>query len=444
MADVFAPFLSPALLDSPQDELRRARLTVACCFAVLASQLFGIAYSLAADLVDAAIVMGLCSCLVLLVLVLLRVGRGLALPGNLLAGALATAVVAVAAADRGAETPLLMALAAVCMVATMVAGRGWGLAWAGASIAAVWGLWITEATGHEFVPMLDPAEQALNSAMVLTALIGVVSTLSLLYEALKSRALEEASTVTESLVRAKAEAEEASQVKSTFIANMSHELRTPLNAILGYSEMLADDAEADGDERRAEDLRHVFGAGNHLLGLINDVLDISKIEAGRMEVRATDFDLLDVLGEVESIARRLASEKDNEFVVQRPSRSITLNSDPQKLRQILLNLAGNAAKFTENGVIRLSARGISIAGRPGVEIAISDTGIGMSPPQQTRVFGSFVQADASITRRYGGTGLGLRISQKLAELLGGGIRVESELGSGSVFVLTLPVDATGG
>lgn len=240
---------------------------------------------------------------------------------------------------------------------------------------------------------------------------------------------------------AKEVAETASRAKSEFLANMSHELRTPLNAIIGYSEMLLEDAEADGAKEQAEDLRKVCRSGRHLLGLINDILDISKIEAGKLELSFDDVPLDDFLGEVKEIAEPLMENNSNRFAVEAPKGLGELECDAQRLRQILLNLLSNAAKFTEDGKVRLTA---TRAGDGKVVFEVRDSGIGMSAEHVSAIFEPFGQADISIAKKYGGTGLGLAISLRFAEMMGGEIAVESELGKGSTFTLSLPDIAPGG
>jgi signal transduction histidine kinase/CheY-like chemotaxis protein len=228
--------------------------------------------------------------------------------------------------------------------------------------------------------------------------------------------------------------EMASEHKSAFLASMSHELRTPLNAIIGYSEMLYETAQDEEQEEFLPDLAKIRDAGRHLLGLINDILDLSKIEAGKMDLYLEEVDLAGLVGEVRSIIEPLTAANENRLEVVCPPALGRLHTDRTKLKQSLLNLLGNAGKFTNHGRIKLEVR------RAGDEILfiVSDTGIGMTAEQQGRLFQAFSQADASTTRRYGGTGLGLAITKHFCEMLGGSISVESTQGQGSTFTITLP------
>ena len=229
---------------------------------------------------------------------------------------------------------------------------------------------------------------------------------------------------------------EASRHKSQFLANMSHELRTPLNAIIGVSEMLREDAEAAKQE--TEPLDRVLGASRHLLALINDILDLSKIEAGRMELQLESFALAPLIADVVKTIQPLAAKNANQVAVNCDGAIGTLHGDQMRLRQAMLNLMSNANKFTERGSITVDARQGPENGRNWVTIAVADTGIGMTPEQVGKLFQEFSQADASTTRKYGGTGLGLAISKRFCQMMGGDITVESEPGRGSTFTIRLP------
>lgn len=255
--------------------------------------------------------------------------------------------------------------------------------------------------------------------------------------------------VEEALRKSKDVAEDANRAKSQFLANMSHELRTPLNAIIGYSEMLQEDAEDLGYGDCVPDLEKICNAGKHLLSLINDILDISKIEAGRMELYLETFDVAQLLFEVESTIRPLVEKNHNRLTIQRTDNLGSMNADLTKLRQALFNLLSNATKFTENGTIALTvetdtAIDAAMPDQPAwIVFQVSDTGIGMTLEQMEKVFQAFTQADASTTRKYGGTGLGLAITRHFCQMMGGDITVRSEVGVGSTFTIRLPIDVAG-
>jgi signal transduction histidine kinase len=229
----------------------------------------------------------------------------------------------------------------------------------------------------------------------------------------------------------------ASLHKSQFLANMSHELRTPLNAIIGLTEMMITNAARLGTEKAQEPLRRAHAAGTHLLGLINQVLDLSKIEAGKLELNPQTVKLAPLIEEVIGTARHLAEQNQNRLVVEVPVDLGSLTVDPMRLRQILLNLLSNACKFTKQGDVALRARRL-VDERDWVELAVADSGIGMTAEQLGKLFEEFTQADASTAQRFGGTGLGLAITRKLARMMGGGVTVTSEPGKGSVFTVRLP------
>ena len=231
----------------------------------------------------------------------------------------------------------------------------------------------------------------------------------------------------------------ASEHKSQFLASMSHELRTPLNAIIGLTEMMVANVARFGTEKAQEPLNRVHRAGTHLLGLINQVLDLSKIEAGKLELNPQTVGLGPLIEEVVGTARQLAEQNKNRLMVETPENLGSLTVDPMRLRQILLNLLSNACKFTKAGEVALKARK---GGGDWVELAVSDTGIGMTPQQQAKLFEEFSQAESTTAARFGGTGLGLTISRKLARMMGGDVTVASEPGKGSVFTVRLPGGAT--
>jgi GAF domain-containing protein/CheY-like chemotaxis protein len=232
--------------------------------------------------------------------------------------------------------------------------------------------------------------------------------------------------------------EVADRHKSEFLANMSHELRTPLNAIIGYSEMLQEDATDLGAEQFTDDLKKINAAGKHLLELINAVLDLSKIEAGKMELYLESFDVATLIRDIVAVIQPLAAKNTNRLDVRCPDAIGSMRADLTKVRQALFNLLSNACKFTERGAISLTVARETLNSRDWMVFSVSDTGIGMTPEQLTRLFQAFSQADAATTRRYGGTGLGLALSRRLCRMMGGDVTVESEAGRGSTFTIRLP------
>jgi len=232
----------------------------------------------------------------------------------------------------------------------------------------------------------------------------------------------------------------ASKHKSQFLANMSHELRTPMNAIIGVTEMLLEDAQALGQEEQIEPHERILRAGKHLLALINDILDLAKIEAGKMELHLEPFEIAPLVEDVVTTIRPLAEKNGNQVVLDCPADVGTMRADAMRVRQALLNLASNAGKFTERGLVTVAVARRGDDGRDWITFAVSDTGIGMTAEQMAKLFEEFTQADASTTRKYGGTGLGLAISRRFCRMMGGDITVESTPGQGSTFTIRLPAE----
>jgi signal transduction histidine kinase/DNA-binding response OmpR family regulator/HAMP domain-containing protein len=243
---------------------------------------------------------------------------------------------------------------------------------------------------------------------------------------------------------ARDEAMAATRAKSQFLTNMSHELRTPLNAIIGITEMLKEEAEETGDEPLVEPLNRIRHAGTHLLALINEILDLAKIEAGKLELHPEEIDLHVLIGEASMTADPLARRNNNHLKVEIASDIGRMQTDPVRLRQVLLNLLSNACKFTKGGTVTLKASRITDRGGDTIQIAVHDTGIGMTAEQRDKLFQEFSQADSTTTRKFGGTGLGLAISRRLCRVMGGDITVQSVVGAGSIFTVALPAGGVGG
>lgn len=278
------------------------------------------------------------------------------------------------------------------------------------------------------------------TVIILLALLGAAAVLSYrlsyaVLEAQKNRQLAEEAL--QNAEQAREAAEEANKIKSEFLANMSHELRTPLNAIIGYSEMLMEEAPDYGAEEMTPDLQKIHTSGKHLLSLINDVLDISKIEAGKMDLYIEPFSVDQMIEDAVTTIRPLLNKNSNQLVLDIQEPLGNMSADLTKLRQTILNLLSNATKFTESGNITLSAAWVERS-QPTLQIKISDTGIGMTPEQLGKLFNAFTQADSSTTRKYGGTGLGLVISRSFCRMMGGDIYVTSVEGSGSTFTIEVP------
>jgi signal transduction histidine kinase len=314
-------------------------------------------------------------------------------------------------------------------------------------------LMLVDPDTHREIPVEVVSGKILNERGEMTAIVSIVHDLTKAVEnerlALELTALNEgledrvASATGELEERNRQlewqsrELERAYRLKSEFLASMSHELRTPINALLGYTSLMRDRIYGDISKRQGEALDRMFAASQHLLELVNDVLDLAKIEAGKMPVHLEQVDVVALIQELSATVEPMVRQKRLEYRVELAPDLPVLETDRTKVKQILLNLLSNAVKFTHEGEIRVTAR--PAPGGDGAEVEVGDTGIGIDPESLDNIWEDFRQVDQSSTREYGGTGLGLSITRKLLDLLGGSVRVESKLGEGSVFTISLPL-----
>ncbi|WP_127579835.1 MHYT domain-containing protein [Paenibacillus koleovorans] len=307
--------------------------------------------------------------------------------------------------------------------------------------AAISGMHYTGMAAASFIEKAGagPDGMSLNQDMLAYAVIGATFVIlqSALFMTYLDRRTNDFSVQNAEVSKARDEALEASLFKSQFLANMSHELRTPLNAIIGYSDMLKEEAEEMGEQTFANDLEKINTAGKHLLSLINDILDLSKIEAGKMDLFLEPYEIPGLVQEVQRTVYPLMEKNQNQLLVEYPEGFML--TDVTKLRQLLLNLLSNASKFTKEGQVRLKVTYAKEQGIAGVAFRVEDSGIGMTPEQMEHLFEAFRQGDSSTTKKFGGTGLGLAITKKITEMMGGTIHVESEYGKGSTFTIWLPL-----
>ncbi len=373
---------------------------------------------------------------------------GLAWAGSWLAGVMFVGAAVPILVNGGVFSPFWALLVVSPVLAAVIAGRAAGAVWAGICAAFAIAIYLLQTSDRMPTQIDRPDDPALLATIGLVAIIAVLTVLVTFSETTKREAIGRIAATSlrlEQLIQDEQRSREladqamaANAAKSAFLATMSHELRTPLNIILGYSELALEHLEERGDDETAEDLRRVHGAGQHLLGLISDVLDLSRIEAQRIELARERFDLAPLIEELVLTFQPLAVRGDTSLHADLEPDLVVGGLDPTRVRQILINLLSNALKFTRGGRVRVRAHRVD--GGRAVEIVVRDSGIGIPPDKLEQIFQPFTQVDPSTTRRYEGSGLGLAISHKLCQLMGGTIEVRSALGRGSDFTVRLPCD----
>jgi len=381
-------------------------------------------------------------------LALIMVNRGhLTLAGNWIAAVLAAGIGYAVFYGGGIRAPFAIALTLAPVVATVISGRLSGILWTLITVAFVCTIEAFRVAGYE-CPNLNPESGTETLATIASlATLLILAWISVFSEDLKARAIQEIESAAQQLesavaeeAKAKAAAEHAiaaNTAKSVFLATMSHELRTPLNAIIGYSELVEEDlGERLGEHR--ESMQRIRSSGEHLVHLISDILDLARLEADKLEIRADDFDLNSLLEELKATFQPLAAKRGNVIVARCDLQVGTVFHDRTRLRQILINLLGNAIKFTEDGLITLSARRMREGNEAWILLTVTDTGVGIPHEQLATIFQSFVQVDSSFDRTYEGSGLGLAIVRKLCIMMGGSVSVSSSLGGGTTLSLRLP------
>ena len=337
----------------------------------------------------------------------------------------------------GWSGPLLVWYSVMPALATMVTEGRWSVVWAVIVLLQLLGLYTVKLLGWLPIYISETDLDILNCVSIIS-FMAVLVNLTQLYENFENQTVRKLRRINRELAQARDRALEASKAKTSFVANMSHEFRTPLNAIIGYSDLILD--EGSPDEQTSRDLKRIRAAGTHLLELVNGLLDLTKIEAGKMELECQEFSLDPLLEELEDTIQPILQKNGNTFRLEEPAEIPPLYTDALKLKQVLLNLLSNACKFTQNGQVTLRVSYLALEKMEKlIKFEIIDTGIGMTPEQQKKVFEPFTQADASTARRFGGTGLGLTICDRFCRLLGGRLTLQSQMGQGSTFALTIPM-----
>ncbi len=352
----------------------------------------------------------------------------------------------------GVSSPFLIWVITVPLLAFFYVGSSWIARFAVPaslilSMALFYFIYLNDNTFPDNIPLTSMVEAGLISALCACGYVFMMATYYTNIVDSQSELLKEQDRhdlTLQELIAAKDDAVAANGAKSDFLAKMSHELRTPLNAVIGYSEILLEDAELESRGEDIADLQKISAAGKHLLAMVNDVLDISKIEAGKMELYIEEVDLAGFLNDVEFTARPMIIQNSNKLYVEKDDNVGVIESDATKLRQAVLNLLSNAAKFTQNGRIELNISREIVDGKEWVSFSVTDTGVGISDEHAKLLFHNFSQAHPSISAKFGGTGLGLSVSQKLIQLMGGEISIESQVDVGSCFTIRLPAHAEHG
>ncbi|MCB9569629.1 MAG: hypothetical protein H6710_20840 [Myxococcales bacterium] len=379
----------------------------------------------------------------------LMVKRGrLVLAGNWIAGIIAIGVAFALAIGGNVGAPFTVAAPLAPVLALVLGGRRSGIAWGVFTGLYVVSFAIADGMGIVFPDLNPPGGRLIVATVATIAALGVMLWLASFSESLKERAIREVEEAASRLDRALAEEEKAkiaaeqaiaaNAAKGAFLATMSHELRTPLNVIMGYAELIEEELGGETLGDHVESLRRIRSSGEHLLGLISDILDLAKIEAERLELHPELFDVSALLHELGGTFEPLARKKDNRIMVV-ASEALPVYLDKTRVRQILVNLLGNAIKFTDEGIITLAAARHLEGERAWVDVTVSDTGIGIADDKLGSIFESFVQADSSFSRQHQGSGLGLAIVRKLCEMMGASISASSRLGTGTSIKVRLPV-----
>lgn len=443
MLETFSRLVPSALRRRGVDYARRARLLIGITLSILVFNLLVSAIFLV-FLDEPAMfrASALASLGCALVIPLLRLSGSVSLAGNVLLVDMWAMLHILAIYLHGAHDAPVAWVILLPVLAITLCNTASGIVWTVfAALEIGFFTWLaSQGTGH----LMWEGQGGRLTLFALThvGLLALLATTAFLYERFKDRTLERLNSTNKKLALARDRALEANRAKSTFVANMSHELRTPLNAVIGYADMLAEDVEAISAQELRADLARIKSSGKHLLRLINELLEFSRMEAGRVPLDLEEFSIGLLTRELVATMEKEAAKNRNRLEMEMDAAEAALfRSDPTKLRQCLYNLISNACKFTQEGRVLVCLNRLRAESPGGRDLAIFeviDNGIGMTAEQLERVFEPFVQAEESIARRYGGTGLGLSLSRRLAEALGGTLEAYSAEGEGSRFVLTIP------